>query len=471
MKLKHIQPHWLLATLLTGTGTVAVRADGNTDEINLLKQQVQELDQKIRILERDREIDQDAAKEAAKTAPQISLGANGFSFSSADSNFVAQLHGVVQFDSRTFLNDGGLNGNSGFLLRRARPILSGTVYRDFSYFFQPEFGGSTVQILDAYANYHYSDGLQLEVGKFKPPVGLEPLQSDVNLLFNERSLVTALLPYRDLGVQLHGDLADGRVSYAAAVVNGAPDWTTTTTNQPFQSYAAFDGRVFLQPWKNSSVDALRGIGFGVGGSYQPNHPNTSSSTGLTPGFNTDGQQKFFSYNSGVYGDGAEWRISPQAYYYYGPLGVMGEYALNDQRVALAGDRPAEFQNHAWEISGSWLLTGEDASYNGVQPLHPFNPLTGDWGAWQIVGRFAQLDVDKSVFTADGNNVFASSAKSASGAQAWSVGLNWYLNRNIRANLSYSRTIFSGYTGASPANPPAVAAQPESVIFSRVQLAF
>jgi phosphate-selective porin OprO/OprP len=432
---------------------------------------VQELDQKIRILERDREIDQEAASEAAKTAPKLSLGADGFSFSSADSNFVAQLHGVVQFDNRTFINDGGINGNSGFLLRRARPIFSGTVYNDFSYFFQPELGGSTVQILDAYANYHYSDGLQLEVGKFKPPVGLEPLQSDTTLLFNERSLVSALLPYRDLGVQLHGDLAEGRVNWAAAIVNGAPDWNTTTTNQSFQSFVGVDARVFFQPWKNSNVDALRGIGFGVGGSYQPNHPNTSSSSGLTPGYNTDGQQKFFTYNSGVYADGAEWRISPQAYYYYGPLGVMGEYAINDQHASASGSAPVEFQHKAWELSGSWLLTGEDASYNGVQPLHPFNPVSGDWGAWQIVGRFAQLDLDNSIFTADGNNVFANSTKSASGAQAWSVGLNWYLNRDIRANLSYSRTVFSGYTGASPASPPVVAAQPESVIFSRVQLAF
>ena len=87
--------------------------------------QIEALDQKVRVLERERELDQDAAAAAVKTQPKLSLGANGFILSSADSNFVAQLHGWVQADSRTFFQDGGNNGNDGFLLRRARPILTG----------------------------------------------------------------------------------------------------------------------------------------------------------------------------------------------------------------------------------------------------------------------------------------------------------------------------------------------------------
>src|SRR4029077_12354497 len=48
--------------------------------------QVQDLDQKVRILERERELGQEAAAAAAKSAPKISLTSSGFSFSSADSN-------------------------------------------------------------------------------------------------------------------------------------------------------------------------------------------------------------------------------------------------------------------------------------------------------------------------------------------------------------------------------------------------
>jgi len=459
-----MKPNWKLTAGIVGA-QLAFTALGATDlEVEQLKKQLAELDQKVRILEREREIDQDSATTAAKAAPIISLGASGFNFSSGDSNFVAQLHGLVQFDSRSFFNDGGVNGNDGFLLRRARPIFSGTVFHDFDYQFTPDFGGSTVQIQDAYLNYRYRPEFQVQAGKFKSPVGLEQLQSDPVTSFNERSLATALVPNRDLGLDLHGDLFGGVASYAVGVFNGAPDYSSTTTNASFQDDKAFVGRVFFQPWKNTDVNALRGLGFGVAGSYEANHPNTNSATGLTPGYVTDGQQKFFAYSSGVNASGAQWRFSPQAYYYYGPFGLLTEYVVSDQQVKKAASH-ADLQNRAWEISGSWLLTGEDAAYAGVSPLHPFDPRNNQWGAWQLVARYGELDVDKNAF-ADG---FADPKKYASGARAWSVGLNWFLNKNIRANLSFSRTTFSGFTGSTTAG--LVPAQPENVLFSRLQLAF
>ena len=435
-------------------------------KVNRLEQppspQVEALDQKVWVLERERETDRDAVA-AAKTQSKISFGANGFSFNSADSNFVAQLHGQVQLDSRTFFQDGGINGNDGFLLRRARPIFTGTLFRDFDFNFTPDFGGSTVQIFDAYLNYRYNDALQLEAGKFKAPIGLEELQNDVWLSFNERSLVTDLVPNRDIGLQLHGAFLDSAISYALAVVSGGADYSGTTINSPIEDDKAFEGRVFFQPWINSSVKAVRGLGFGVGGSYLANHP-ASSSTGLTPGDTTDGQQKFFTYNAGVNANGGGWRVSPQAYYHYGPFSLLGEYVISDQQVASA-TKLADLQNSAWETSGGWVLTGEDASYNGVNPRHSFDPRNHHWGALQVVARCAVLDVDSRAFS-DG---FASSAKSADGAGAWSVGLNWYLNKSLRANMSFSHTEFRGFTGR--ASPGVVLAQAENVLFTRLQLAF
>jgi phosphate-selective porin OprO and OprP len=374
------------------------------------------------------------------------------------------LHGLIQWDSRTFFQDGGINGNDGFLLRRARPIFTGTLFHDYDFNFTPDFGGSTVQILDAYLNYHSSPEFQVEAGKFKSPVGLEVLQSDPNTLFNERSLATDLMPNRDLGLELHGDLFRGVVSYAAGVFNGASDYNGTTVNTSYQDDKSFAGRLFFQPWKNTDVSPLRGLGFGVSGSYQANHPNTNTATGLTPGYTTDGQQKFFAYNTGVNANGAGWRVSPQAYYYYGPLGLMAEYVVSDQQVASLA-KSADLQNTAWEVSGGWVLTGEDASYNTLTPRHPFDLRRGQWGAWQVVARYAGLDVDGKAFQ-DG---FASSTKSADRANAWSVGLNWYLNKDIRADLSFSHTTFDGFTGKT--SPGTVPAQSENVLFSRVQLAF
>jgi phosphate-selective porin OprO/OprP len=427
------------------------------------KEQTQELDRKVRILARQRELDQESAAAAAKAQPRITVGANGVNFISTDTNFALSLHGVLQVDSRTFWGSDNIQGNSGFLLRRARPILQGTVFRDFDFMFVPDFGGNTVQIFDAYLNYRYNPALQLQAGKFKSPIGLESLQSDVNILFNERSLATDLMPNRDLGVELHGDLFNGAVSYAVGIFNGAPDYSGTTTNADFDNNKAFVGRLFFQPLKNSDVAALKGFGFGVAGSYEEDRGWTNTATGLTPGYNTDGQQKLFSYANGVVGNGTHWRIAPQGSYYYGPLGVFGEYVISDQQVRnVPAQLTADLQNTAWDISGSWLLTGEDASPNGVSPKHPFDPKRGQWGAWQVVGRFAELDVDNGAFPN-----FTNPNTSASEAKAWSAGLNWYLNRNIRFSTSFSHTMFTGGNGAGAT----VTKQSENVLFTRIQLGF
>ncbi len=116
------------------------------------KARTDDLEQKVKVLERNRELDVEAAEAKAKEAPKIAIGSDGFSFGNADGSYALQLKGVLQVDSRTFFHDAGIVGNDGFLLRRARPVLQGTVARDFDFLFVPDFGGSSVQIFDAYLN-------------------------------------------------------------------------------------------------------------------------------------------------------------------------------------------------------------------------------------------------------------------------------------------------------------------------------
>ncbi len=454
--MKGIKSNFLLCLLSLGIGGLFANTCGadtppTADE---LLQRINTLEQQVHSLQQQQVAAQNTVDKAAHNMPVITVGASGFSFRSADTNFVINFHGVAQVDDRTFFDDGGTSGNDGFLVRRLRPILSGTVFRNYNYVFMPEFGGTSVGIQDAYVNYHYSPALQLQVGKFKSPVGLEYLQSCVNILFNERSLASALVPYRDLGVELHGDLLGGRVNYAVGVFNGVADGANTT-GKDYNDDKEIAGRVFADPFKKSHVAALQGIGVGVGGSYA--HETTATS--LTAGYKTDGQQKWFAYSSSVVGNGDHWRVSPQGSYYFGPFGMMGEYVLSSQRVT-SGAASAILKNHAWDVAASWILTGEKNGYKGITPAKPFDPMQGQWGAWELAARYAELSVDSAAFP-----TFASASTSASEAKAWSVGLNWWLNKDVRLMTSYSRTTFSG--GASGS----VTRQPENVIFTRVQLAF
>ncbi len=435
-------------------------------------QRVEELDQKVKILERNRELEQEAAAAKAKETPKLIAGGDGFGLASANGDFALLLKGVLQVDSRTFFNDSGIAGNDGFLLRRARPILQGTVFRDFDFLFVPDFGGTSgPQIFDAYLNYRYSPALQLQAGKFKSPVGLEQLQADRDILFNERSLVTDLVPNRDLGFELHGDLFKGSLTYAAALLNGVGD-NRNSSNADFEDDKAFAGRLFVQPFKTTSLTGLQGLGVGVAGSYEDMQTANTTALPNNNGYATVGQQLFFTYNPtnrSVVADGTHWRLSPQAYYYFGPFGILGEYAISDQHVALAGVGPAlstSLQHTAWEVAASWLLTGEDASFGTVVPRHPFSLSQGGWGAWQLVARYSQLDIDPAAFP-----LYSDPRTSARSAQEWSAGLNWYLNRNVKFALSFSHTAFKGGGGSGSGAPAAVTRQSEEVLFTRVQLAF
>jgi phosphate-selective porin OprO/OprP len=417
--------------------------------------QIQKLNQQVNNLEQQRKTDQQTAAVAAKAAPKISIGADGFKIVSAKTNFAMNIRGYMQLDSRTFVQN-AQPGADGFILRRVHPIITGTVFHDFDYQFMAEFGGAAPSIFDAYLNYHPMPELQLEAGRFKMPVGLEWLQSASNLSFNERSLANDLVPLRDLGVELHGDLFDGRANYAAGIFNSDVDGANAA-NADLDNNMEFAGRVFLQPMKKSGIATLAGLGFGVSGTYG----NEYGAGALTGGYVTEGQQKFFTY-AGTVANGTHWRISPQGYYYWGPFNLLGEYVISDQQVKLAATpgSAADLQNTAWEVSAGWVLTGENASYGGVTPKHPFSLQNDGWGAWQIVARLEGFDVDNAAFP-----TFASTATSASAARAWAVGLNWWLNKNVRVMTSFSRTTFDG--GATGA----VTKDPEEVFFTRLQLSF
>ncbi len=444
----------------------------------------QELDQKLRVMARNEELAAEAAEAQAaaraKETPRITAGANGFAISSADTNYVLKLRGLVQVDSRSFFDDNQyLEGNDGFYLRRARPIFEGTLFRDFDFNLTPDFGGNNVQIFDAWMNYRYRPELQLKAGKFKSPVGFEMLQSVGMLPFNERSLVSNFVPARTLGLQIWGDIAGGAVSYAAGVFDGSGD-ARVASNSDIDDAKEFAGRLGFQPFKQSATTMLTGLRLGAGGSFTQVRSNTASlpntTGGTLPGYVTSALQQFFAYNPAigtVYADGVHWRISPYAAYTLGPFGLLGEYIVAQQGVvnSVTGARE-DLLDSAWQLSAQWVLTGEDASFTGIAPKSPFDPRAGKWGAWQLVARFAQADLDSDAFP-----VFSDPTLSAHSAMSWGIGLNWWLNRNVRVLTSYSRTWFGGGGEVNPVFigthvPPAtVTHQDESVFMTRLQLAF
>jgi len=246
--------------------------DAASSDVPALIKRIDELEQKVKVLERNRELDQDASTEKAKTTPTVSLGANGLIVRSGDSNFVMDLHGYAQADARYYLDHKTVPDT--FLLRRVRPIVEGTVYDKFDYRLMADLAtgngsgssaGNNALLDDAYVNARLWPDLQIQAGKFKSPVGLERLQSTAELPFVETGFATQMTPNYDLGATIHNTLWNSPINYSIGIFNGAADNASDDADVNDEGKDIV-GRLFFQPFLHSDTEPLQKLGFGVGGS-------------------------------------------------------------------------------------------------------------------------------------------------------------------------------------------------------------
>ncbi|NOT27942.1 MAG: porin [Acidobacteria bacterium] len=358
-----------------------------------------------------------------------------------------QLGALVQFDGRFTIDDPRQDVVDTFVMRRVRPVVQGRVARYFDYFVVLDFANSSQYVRDAYFDTRFSNAFRVRVGKGKVPFGLERLHFANVLLFVERALPSSLTPDRDVGVQVLGDLAGGRLTYAAAVTNGAIDGGSTDVDADEGKDVA--ARVIVSPWGPTTQHSLAGAGFGFA-------VTSGHAAAALPSFRTSGQATFFSY-AGATGDGRRTRISPQAFYYRGPLGIFTEYVRSRGGIQ-SGRISAEIDDTAWQLAGSWVLTGERATDRGVRPRANFDPERGTVGAVQLAVRYHELGVDRDVFALG----FAAPGASRT-ARAFTVGANWYATPFIKWVFNVERTVFdSSEQGRRPA---------ENAVLVRGQLSF
>jgi phosphate-selective porin OprO/OprP len=450
------------------TAQTSLVADDRDDAIKLLLEKVEALEQKVKVLERNGELKIEATEEKSKKTPTVIAGGDGFIIQSADTNFSLRVRGYGQFDTRLSADNGPAKDT--FTIRRLRLGLEGTVFENYDYKVLTDFGSGITSttannafLQDAFVNIHYWPQFQIQLGKFKEPVSLETLQTDANLLFVERGLPTQLAPNRDVGIMFQGELLSGKLSYQLGAFNGVPDGGSGDV-EITDSDKDIAARLFAQPFRDSEKDWLRGLGLGIGSSI-------GNQEGAVPSFQTPGRQKFFSYRSGatatstnVVADGEHWRVAPQGYYYWGPFGLFGEYVISSQQLRRDAGKTKTFgtvENGAWNVAVSYLLIDDQASWKPVNPRHRFSLREGGWGAWEIAARYGELSIDQAAFP-----LFAPSS-SASKMNSWGIGLNWYLNKNLKFNFDYEQ---SHFTGGSK-TPGSVTAQDEQLFISRAQFQF
>jgi hypothetical protein len=151
-----------------------------------------------------------------------------------------RLSGRVHTQFNTTSADG--EAGSDFLIRRARFSAEVTVDEFISGKVEPEYGEGRVQLRDAYLRLSFGPGFRVTAGQFKRPFDLFELTSSTQILVIERagdirgvnacagpggvcsfSRLTERLQFadRDVGVMVEGTGRSGRLSYSAALTNGA----------------------------------------------------------------------------------------------------------------------------------------------------------------------------------------------------------------------------------------------------------
>src|ERR1700730_4295193 len=209
--------------LSLSAGAALAQTETSPSDTKELLKRLDEQEQRIKVLERKLEIQDAATKAATASTPVVKASPSRVSIQSADGANFVRLRGLMQFDGRYFSDLSTPATANTWLLRRVRPIIEGTLHNIYDFRFMPDFGQGKAIVQDAYVAARFRPWAILTGGKFKVPVGLERLESAADIRFIERGFPTSLVPNRDLGLQLSGELGGGAFSYSFGYFNGVTD--------------------------------------------------------------------------------------------------------------------------------------------------------------------------------------------------------------------------------------------------------
>lgn len=349
-------------------------------------------------------------------------------------------------------NNGARDLGDGFYFRRARLGVEGVMARDFNYRFVAEFGGAGTEgptrINDAWLAYNGLAPLSVQIGAFPPPANLEDSTSPEDQLFLERASSA------ELSRTLAG--ADGRLGIGIRGSGsrwfGALTLTSRTVNdaEVFGSQTAVVGRGAMR--LAGSEDFT--LQLGMSGSYLI-HP---------PDFGTDAP----GARHGIrFRDRPELRIDSTRLIDTGIIDAEHAYAAGFEWLArwrnflLQGENywygieragPTTLSNptfNGYYVEGSWVLTGEPHRYNAATAALQ-NPRPRGWSAWELALRYSHVDLNHH---AGAPGRYAPPDAVRGGLQdIFTVGVNWYLNANIRFLLDYSHVRIDRLNPSSIGSP-------------------
>ena len=429
----------------------------NAAKLEEMDRRLQELAAQVADLKRSQTAQYSDAKNQRSQDVQVSLKNGRPTFKSADVDFSLAIHALVQFDS-AYYSQGevppGIDFSSGGNFRRARLGVSGTLFKNWSYEFLYDLGGSGVEgstISSAYIQYDGLAPVHLRLGAYAPPESFDDSTSASDLLFLERAQPT------DLARGIAG--SDGRNAATIFAYDDSYFAALSLTAGLAGDAAVFDeqqalvGRLAYRLIK--SADANLAIGGDATWLFNP--PDASAGAGSAnfvrlrerPELNVDSQNIRLIDTGNIDADNLlEWGV--EATGNWRSLYAQGGYFGFD--VARRNSALPDPSFNGWYAQASWVLTGEAkpyrperGAYGPPNPADSLDPHHFGVGAWEIAARYSVLNLND-------NEGAAGSATPLGGVRGgeqkiWTMGLNWYPNNAIRFVLDFQHTDVSRLNSA------------------------
>jgi phosphate-selective porin OprO/OprP len=448
------------------------------EQARLLAAQQAKLEELTKKLQASAETPAPAKAAAAPEAPKVAFANGRPVITSADGKSslafraVAQMDGALYGESAegplaTDFRRGSIGGGrensaardfaDGFNFRRARFGVDGVFNSNWNYRLMFEFAGSGTEgparINDAWIAYTGFAPFTFQLGAFSPPSNMDDGTTPDDQVFMERASAA------ELSRSLAG--ADGRLG--VGLRSGGKRWmsalnfTTRTVNdaEVFDSQSAAVGRIAGLVATSDDYN----VHLGASATYvfspadqgssatPPRHPLRFRDR---PELRVDGVRLIDTgvidaAHASAYGVefGANWKN------FY----VQGEnFWFDVDRRDAALDDPSF---GGYYLQGSWMLTGEARRYNvasgSFQNPRPKSPFAhdGGWGAFELAARFSHTDLN----FAEGDAGLAPVAGAIRGGEqdVLTLGLNWYVNPNIKVLLNYLMIDVDRLNPAGPGN--------------------
>lgn len=393
-----------------------VRAPGSTaapQDKKEFRQQIQEAVKELQLSEKEQ-----TPEEKSLTT----IYDDGFYLKGKDDTI--RIGGWYQGDAVFY--DRKNEGNNRFRNRAARLDIRGVLENDFEYRLYSQFAGSAANLQEAWLMYKHFPSARIKFGQVLVPFSLESQYSARWLDFAERSMgVSNLQPGEDLGLMMLGNPFGGRVEYGAGVFNGR-----TRLSEDNNDNFDVGGRLVLAPFIQSGNDLWKDLY--VGGSFLSGH---SDETLASTGFTTAGSSRFMTYSSNVRHADNRTRYGAELQWIYGPGDIKAEYvAARFNQIERTGQN-ADLDVDSWYASATYVLTGERKIRN--KPLIPkknFSLKNGGFGAWEGALRYEQFFLNDSPFE-------LGLVTGVEQVNAYTVGLNWWMNKHIRMMFDYTLNDF------------------------------